>query len=233
MKVQQKIRGLEMKNELIRRFDKIIVTKVGDYGKQNLMGILLKKKWEEQNTGKMWWGFQKKFPTPELVESFVQQSNSDVLFLMNRNNKGDNFLISNFPKKIDYNLHKLVKLYDEYRISDKQNWKKCLTYTGCDRAFVFKDLTDASYYIDTSCYQVYCNLGKCTPMNKSQYTLNTHYTWSNSKSIHGTRFDTFCAYFDPSLKPKQSLLFINYQAKLVSPYCVYLRKGGKKITFRP
>ena len=182
-----------MKQKFIQKFDKIIVSKVGNYNNQSLKEIIYLKKWEEQNNGKIWWGYQKNYPKPELINSFLQGNKKDVLFLMIRKDKGDNFLISDFPSSIKKKLVNSHMTFKKYRISIKDNWKKCRTYTGCDKAFIFKDLSDACYYIDTSCYQIYCDLGKCAISNNRLNSLDTHFNWIDHKSIHGTRFDTFCA----------------------------------------
>ena len=214
----------DMNKKEIKQFEKIIITKVGDYDGETLIDILTRKKWEEQNTGEIWWGFKKSRPKPETIQYFVQQGNSDVLFLMVRNDKGNDFHISDFSKDIKEISE---EFNNEYRTSDSDDWRKCTIYTSdCKNAFVFTELTDAGYYIDTSCYRVYCDIKNCKPNNKILPKLDTHYAWMNSitKPEHGTFFDTFCAKYDPSLVPKKHLLKIDFQAKLVTPYCVELKE---------
>lgn len=177
--------------------DRIVLMKVGAHAKEDLDGIIERKKAEESKVGFMFWGYGGSLCHPtKQVHIFAQESLQAGYPLT---------LVMTTTKSRLLNQGTIASHYSE----DKETWSqipKDLVVTGSKYALVCKNLTPVDFEIDLADYIV--GVGPSRGRSLSEYI--------------GDRVDKACAARTQSRGDTNSLN-VCYVAELVPPFAVFLR----------
>jgi hypothetical protein len=183
------------------RLASVIFMKVGPHSGDALDTIIQMKFDEERKIGKFYWGYSGSLCHPIIVRGFIEESK--------KSNRSVSLLFSQTASKYHPPHFRKVREYSE----DSQTWHELpagVHLWNCQYAIVGKELKELTASIRLADYVVGTGNFRGRPM---------------SRYIRG-RVSKACAFLGTTprhRKVRSGDTGIQYHARVVSPYCVYVR----------